>query len=97
MNWVDRLRRVLGVLSPACKESTRLQSEALDRRLSGSEKLGLRLHLLLCKWCRRYGEQLKFLRSAARECEEHPSAAGRSGLSPEARERIKRRLRSSEK
>jgi hypothetical protein len=97
MTWMDRLRRALGALSPACKEATRLQSEALDRRLSGSEKLGLRLHLVLCKWCRRYGEQLKFLRSAARECEEHPSAQGAPGLSPEARERIKRSLESSEK
>ena len=97
MTWVGRLRRGFRALSPACKEATRLQSEALDRRLSGSEKLGLRLHLLLCKWCRRYGEQLKFLRSAARACEDHPTVQGASGLSPEARERIKRSLQSSEK
>ena len=97
MTWVARLRRALGALSPACKEAARMQSEALDRRLSGSEKFGLRLHLLLCKWCRRYGGQLKFLRSVARECEEHPSAQDARGLSPEARERIKRNLQSSEK
>ena len=81
----------------SCKEATRLQSEAMDRKLSLFEHFGLRLHLLLCKWCRRYGSQLRFLRSAAHACEEHAIPALPQGLSPEARERIKQKLQSSQK
>ena len=80
--------------SPTCKQATRLQSEAMDRRLSIFERLGLRLHLSLCKWCRRYGEQLRFLRSVARKCQEHESWQEPHRLSPEARERIKQSLKS---
>ena len=67
----------------------------MDRRLSFFEKLGLQVHLLLCKWCRRYGEQLAFLRSAAHECQDHEGPGMPQGLSPEARDRIKQRLQSS--
>jgi hypothetical protein len=94
MNWLKNLAGTVGALSPTCKQAARLQSEAMDRRLSFSEKTGLRLHLLLCKWCRRYGEHLKFLRSAARQCEEHQGHQASEGLSPEARRRIEQRIRS---
>ena len=92
MRWLRQLVGALGTLSPTCKQATRLQSEAMDRRLSFFEKFGLRLHLILCKWCRRYGEQLRFLRFAARECQEHESGQGPHGLTAEARERIKQKL-----
>jgi hypothetical protein len=96
MRWFRHLAGALGNLSLRCQQATRLQSEAMDRRLSFFQKLGLRLHLFLCKWCRRYGEQLKFLRSAARESEEHESRQEPERLSPEARQRIKQRLESSQ-
>ena len=88
------LARMVLLLSPTCKEATRLQSAAMDRKLSLLERLGLRLHLLLCQWCRRYGAQLKFLRSAAHQCEEHMGPEPAQKLSPEARERIKQKLQS---
>jgi hypothetical protein len=94
MKWLRNLVGALGLLSPTCRQATRLQSEARDRRLSFFEKLGLRLHLFLCKWCRRYGKQLEFLRSAARECEPDESRQAPQGLPPEARERIKEKLKS---
>ncbi len=94
MTWFTRLVRLSNDLSPTCKEAARRQSEAMDQRLSSSRRLGLKLHLLLCKWCRRYGKQLKFLRSAAHQCEQHESEAAGASLSPEARERLKAALRS---
>ena len=88
---VKALARVASLLSPSCRQASRLQSEGMDRPLTFFEKFGLRIHLFLCKWCRRYGEQLKFLRNAAHQCEDHQPA---QNLSPEARERIKQRLHS---
>jgi hypothetical protein len=80
-------------LLPSCRDASRLQSEALDQEISFSKRLGLRLHLLICKWCRRYGKQIRFLRDAAHDHPENLSEAVPQQLSPEARERIKRRLR----
>ena len=69
MNWLANMRktlaRVMAALSPSCRQASRLQSEALDFNLPFLQRVGLRIHLLLCKWCRRYGEQIRFLREAA--------------------------------
>jgi hypothetical protein len=98
MNWLSKLSGALGrgvtLISPSCKEATRLQSEAMARKLSLFERVGLRLHLLLCAWCRRYGSQLKFLRSTSQEWEQHEGPAPSQRLSPEASERIKQKLQS---
>ena len=80
-------------ISPNCKEAVRLQSEALDHRLPALERFGLRLHLFLCKWCRRYGKQIRLLHDAAREHPEALADAVPQKLSPAARERISHSLR----
>jgi len=96
MNWLTNtakaLTRGMGDLSLSCKAATRLQSEALDRKLPLRQRFGLRVHLMLCKWCRRYGKQITFLREVAHE---HPDELAKpvpQKLSNEAKERIKQRL-----
>lgn len=94
---VIALKNGLRTLSPDCREASRLQSEALDHSLSRGQRFGLRLHLLLCKWCRRYGNQIRFLRQAAHL---HPDKVNNStpqSLSPDARERLKELLRDQPK
>jgi hypothetical protein len=51
---------------------------------------------MICKWCRRYGKQVRFLRHAAHEHPESLSDATPQKLSAEARERIKQRLKTGE-
>ena len=80
-------------ISPNCKEAVRLQSEALDHQLPGLERLGLRLHLVLCKWCRRYGKQIRLLHDATHEHPEELADAAPQKLSRAARERISQSLR----
>src|SRR5216684_5216658 len=87
------LAEAFGELSPTCRQVARLQSEALDHPLSFRRRLGLGVHLLLCKWCRRYGKQIRFLRTAAHQHAEHESHSPPQPLSTETRERIKQRLR----
>lgn len=77
---------------PTCREVTRLQSDALDQNLPFSKRAGLRLHLLVCSWCRRYAKQIRFLREALRNHPGELHEASSQGLSPEARERLKRAL-----
>jgi hypothetical protein len=90
----DAIQSGCKALSPNCREATRLQSEALDKKLPFPKRVGLWLHLLICKWCRRYGKQIRFLRGAARQCPDHLTEAVPQTLSPEARERIRQRLQS---
>ena len=79
-------------LMPTCRQVSRLQSDALDRPLSLPKRFGLHLHLLVCKWCRRYGKQVRFLRQAVQDHPDEVNEASPRTLSPEARERLKRSL-----
>ena len=45
----------------SCKETSLLVSQALDRKLTWSERVGVRLHLWICAQCRRYERQLRWL------------------------------------
>jgi len=84
--------KLLETLLPTCRQVSRLQSDLLDQPLSLPKRFGLRLHLLICKWCRRYGKQIRFLRHAVHEHPDEVSQASPRTLSPEARERLKQSL-----
>jgi hypothetical protein len=92
MSFWNKIRSVGAELSPSCREAVRAQSEALDHPLPPAKRFGLWMHLLICKWCRRYGKQIRFLREAAQAHPEQFAEAERQKLSPAARERIKQRL-----
>jgi hypothetical protein len=96
-NVFNKLVRSVNELSPTCRDATRLQSQALDGSLSLRQRIGLRIHLWLCRWCKRYGMQLRFLRSAAQRQSEHKETLPSQPLSPEARERMKVRLKAEDK
>lgn len=49
-----------------CGEVTRLVSESLDRRLPFYQRMGIRMHLSMCKFCSRYSKQLRLLREVMR-------------------------------
>lgn len=85
-NW---LKAKCQLFLPNCREAARRQSRALDQPLDLREKIGLRLHLLACSWCRRYGRQLRFLHHAAHDHADELHSAAPQGLSPEARARLK--------
>jgi hypothetical protein len=93
----NALKKGLRTISPNCREASRLQSEALDHALTPLQRFGLRVHLLLCKWCRRYGRQIRFLRGTAHEHPDQVAEASPGRLSPEARERLKNALRDQPK
>ena len=80
---------------PTCKETVAVISQSLERPLSLSERVRLKLHLWVCAWCLWYMEHLQIMREtlrarAAADPElDFPSAPG---LTAEARERIKQKL-----
>ncbi|MHB1358643.1 MAG: zf-HC2 domain-containing protein [Rhodocyclaceae bacterium] len=48
----------------SCKETTHLLSEAQDRPLDLRERFALKMHLLMCKGCANYQQQMEFIRQA---------------------------------
>ncbi len=78
-----------------CKEVTRLVLEKHERRLSWREHLGIRIHYLICDACARFGQQMQFLREAARRyAERHETEEQDTVLTPGAKKRIRDKLRS---
>lgn len=49
-----------------CKEATALMSQEQDRKLGLAERIGLRLHVMLCTGCANYRRQMAVLRAACR-------------------------------
>ena len=75
-----------------CAEMSRLASQSLERPLPLGARLKVRLHFLICVWCKRYFKQLKFLHDSAPHFHEHAEILPNRGLSAEARQRIVQRL-----
>lgn len=80
---------------PTCKETVRVMSESMERRLTLRERINVKLHLWVCLWCVWYIEQLQLMRTSIRsKAEQEPNLDSSSlpSLSSEARERIRREL-----
>jgi hypothetical protein len=88
----QRISSTVKTLLMSCREASRAQSELIDHELPASRRLGLRLHLFVCRLCRRYGRQIRFLHDAANHQPERLSEAVPRGLSDGARQRIKQTL-----
>ncbi len=72
-----------------CSEISRLVSASMDRTLPLYQRIGIRIHLMMCRYCARYRRQLLFLRRvvkamSATDTGDPPSAT----LSQESRDRI---------
>ena len=65
-----------------CDEATRLLSEAQDRTLGTGERTVLRMHAWMCSKCRLFGEQLGFIRQAARGFAQRADDGGGDGAGP---------------
>lgn len=72
----------------SCKDATKLLSESMDRKLPLGKRIGVRLHLIFCKWCARYERQLLLIRETVGRLAATMEAPGET-LSEEARQRIR--------
>jgi hypothetical protein len=80
---------------PNCKDVSLVMSQSLDRKLSWRESIEMKLHAAICVWCKRYLEQLHWMRSSVRSKrsgDEQPASVAAGGLNSEAKERMKRLL-----
>ncbi len=82
----------------SCKDVTRLISESMDHSLPLGKRIGVWLHLLICKFCARYERQLLLIRETVRQLvatEEEPGGPSGETLPEEAKVRIRQAIRNS--
>lgn len=79
--------------TPSCKEVIRLISDSMERPLSFRQRLAVRFHFLICKWCTRYQKQVRFIHNILGGRPEKVGETAPGALSAEAQERIKQALR----
>ncbi|HLA10915.1 MAG TPA: zf-HC2 domain-containing protein [Pyrinomonadaceae bacterium] len=84
-----RFRQRLLLSSQPCRQIVPLMSESLERRLSIVERVRLRIHMIVCDWCRRYLEQVGLLQQVAQtDSSTQIVEATTVRLSDEARRRL---------
>lgn len=75
-----------------CKETSMLVTQSLDRRLTWSERAGMRIHLAFCDNCARFMKQMCLIRTWLSD----EGESAQPGLTDEGRERIAGKLHESE-
>lgn len=72
-----------------CEKASQLASRAMDEKLSFRQNMALKLHLLLCRSCSNFTQQLNFLREVSR----HSGKKIGFKLADEAKRRIAKVLK----
>ena len=80
----------------SCRQASELMSACLDQKLSLYQRISLKIHLFMCRYCSRCWQQMHFIRGAMQYCSERSEELefmqGQS-LSEEACDRIKRSMK----
>lgn len=80
----------------SCRKATELICQSMDRPLGRWERVQLRFHLLMCRGCNGFMEQSRrldaLIRKHFQELDTDQLEAEAAGLSPDACERMKRKL-----
>lgn len=78
----------------SCKEASYLASKKLDKKLTWREQLNFSFHVMVCKFCRRYAEEIKALHNMMQKAaEKNLSILPESvKLSQQSRDKIKQVL-----
>jgi hypothetical protein len=66
-SWPEtQLVKFIGRHTPKCTEVVRILSQGMDQKLTLKTRLLLNMHYLICRWCQRYSEHLRYLRKFSR-------------------------------
>ncbi|HTL80023.1 MAG TPA: hypothetical protein VL136_11505 [Candidatus Babeliales bacterium] len=93
-NWIQ-LQIVLLIcrFTATCPEVARILSLGMEKQLSLSMRIKLRIHYLMCSFCERYMKQLKYIREVSREFPNKIGDVSDASLTADAKEQIKAALR----
>jgi hypothetical protein len=79
--------------TPSCPEVVRIISQGMDQELSLLTRIKLRIHYLMCSFCKRYEKQLRSMRTMAREFPERIGDASEEKMPDEVKQRMRDALR----
>lgn len=78
----------------SCKDVSVLVSESMDRQLPFYQRVLVRMHLMMCKYCARCREQFETIRAASCHEKLHDDELDASRALPgDAKERLKKLLK----
>lgn len=86
------IKKVTDLVTPPCEDITRLISKSQDTKLTLKEKWQVRIHIIGCKLCYKYQQQIQTMSSLlkrSKEFFEKEDVEKEEGLSPEAYKKIK--------
>ena len=90
----DKNKNIMDVLMDrmmiSCDKATLLISKAEEEKLSCGEKYHLQVHLMGCKFCRRYKKEIRYMSQAIDKFKE--SSAFSSKLPPDKKKTIQENL-----
>ena len=78
-----------------CQQASQLISKSLDRQLSWRERFAVRLHLLFCKYCKRFSQQIITMRKALSRLSQSIENDSDIRLPSETKSRIEHSIESS--
>lgn len=84
------MMRLMVRVMPSCRDISQLISEAMDRNLPLRKRLTIRVHVSMCKFCRRYERQLHLLHEGARHYANPEKNVVENSLSSAAKERLEK-------
>jgi hypothetical protein len=79
--------------TPKCNEMTHLISEEMDHPLPWYTRFRMQAHYLMCCYCKRYKENLHYLRYFLQRLHDHLDEFSTVTLPPEFKEQMKQVLR----
>jgi len=93
------LMKIMNYVMPNCNEVAELASFSLDENLKLKKRVGLKLHIMMCKFCLRNYTQLYLIRKLIGNklrSDDAGETESDSHLSEESRQRISRVLKSND-
>jgi hypothetical protein len=89
------LMRLMVRVMPSCRDISQLISAGMDQNLPVRKRLSIRLHVSMCKFCRRYEKQLHLLHESVGHYADPEANVVEKSLSPAAKEKLRKALENS--
>jgi hypothetical protein len=93
-NWLSyKIMLAIAHWTPRCNEMTHLISHEMDHSLPWPIRFKMQVHYLVCCYCKRYKNNLYYIRSLVKRLHEHMDNISALTLPPDEKDRLKQVLR----
>ena len=79
----------------SCKDASQIISQSLDRQLTMRERFALKCHLLICRYCKRFSQQIQAIRVALKQAIHAVENDDSIKMSSETKKRLLQSIESS--